>query len=303
MNWKRLWRVVLFPPWAVLLLLPLPVAAWLIYGLLRLTETHPLRIASYVVAFYALSVWCARIPEAVRLFGRVKKNNRLLRRWLEDPGLRVNVSLVGSVLWNGAYAALQLGLGIYHREIWFYSLAAYYALLAGLRFYLVRHTLRHKPGERPAQERKRYRACGWVFLLMNLALSGMMLYMIQGSRAVHHHEITTIAMAAYTFTTLTMAILNVIRYRRYQSPALSAAKAISLAAACVSMLTLENTMLTTFGTEAMTHQTQTLFLGLSGGAVSAWIIAMAVYMLTQGRGKTTETSGDAGQASPMENGE
>lgn len=131
------------------------------------------------------------------------------------------------------------------------------------------------------QEFTHYRTCGWIFLLMNLALSGMMLLMIHENRMVRHHEITTISMAAYTFTSLTMAIVNVVRYRKYNSPVFSASKAISLAAACVSMLTLESTMLTTFSGVDMTAQDQTLFLAISGGAVSAFIVAMAIYMIVK----------------------
>ena len=98
-------------------------------------------------------------------------------------------------------------------------------------------------------------------------------------------------MAAYTFTTLTMAIINVIRYRKFNSPILSAAKAISLAAACVSMLTLENTMLVSFNKGAMPQQIVRLFLALSGGGVSAFIIAMAIYMIVQANRKLKSLEG------------
>lgn len=281
MRWKKLGRALLFPHVAVLLLLLAVGAALLIYSMIFLEESSPVRIASYVLAFYALLVCCLRAPKLIRRVKRLKAENRYLNTWSGDPRLRVNVTLTGNVLWNGAYAALQLGTGIYHRSAWFYSLAAYYFLLAGMRFFLVRHTLRHRPGEKMARELKRYRVCGWVLLVMNLSLSAMMFYMIRENRVMRHHEFTTIAMAAYTFTTLSVAILNVIRYRKYNSPALSAAKAISLAAACVSMLTLENTMLTTFGGADMTPQVQRLFLALSGGAISIVIIVMAVYMIVQ----------------------
>ena len=43
-------------------------------------------------------------------------------------------------------------------------------------------------------------------------------------------------MAAYTFTALTLAIVNAVRYRKYGSPAYSAAKAISLASATLGLL-------------------------------------------------------------------
>ena len=281
MSWKRIGRTLLFPPAAVLIILTPLAAAALVYAMLRLEESSPVRLASYVLAFYALTILCARIPRLVRTLRAFKDRNRYLKRWTGDVRLRTNITLCGSVLWNGAYGALQLGLGIYHRSAWFYSLAAYYATLAAMRLSLVRHTLRHEPGEQMRQELTRYRACGWVFLLMNLALSGMMFYMICEHRVTRHGEIVTITMAAYTFTTLTMAIIHVIRYRKLNSPAVSAAKAISLAAACVSMLTLENTMLATFRSGTMTPGKTRLFLSLSGGAVSIFIIAMAVYMIVQ----------------------
>ena len=285
MNWKRIGRALLFPPAAVLIVLTPVAAAALVYAMLRLAETDPVRIGSYVLAFYALTILCVRVPRFVRVLRDLKNENRYVRRWTGDVRLRTNVTLAGSVLWNTAYGALQLGLGIYHRSAWFYSLAAYYATLAAMRLCLVQHTLRYTPGEQMRQELTRYRACGWVFLLTNLALSGMMFDMIYENRAVQHSEIITIAMAAYTFTTLTMAIVHVIRCRKLSSPALSAAKAISLAAACVSMLTLENTMLATFRSQTMTPEKTRLFLALSGGAVSVFIIAMAVYMIVQANRK------------------
>ena len=285
MSWKRIWKALLFPPAAVLVLLPPIAVASLVYAMLRLEETDLIRIGSYVLAFYALTILCARIPKLVRTLREFKNSNRYLRRWTGDVQLRTNVTLSGSALWNGAYGAMQLGLGIYHRSAWFYSLAAYYATLAAMRLFLVRHTMRYTPGEQMRQELTRYRTCGWIFLLMNLALSGMMFYMLYENRAVRHNEITTITMAAYTFTTLTMAIVSVIRYRKFNSPAVSAAKAISLAAACVSMLTLENTMLTTFRSQTMTPEKTRLLLALSGGAVSILIIAMAVYMIAQANRK------------------
>lgn len=279
MDIKKIAKHLLFPHMAaVIILLPIS-AAFLIYALLTLGEEHPLRIASYVVAFYTLMIWSVRMPSIIRSIGRFKQENKYAKRWLGDAHLRMKVTLSANALWNAAYATLQLVLGIYHRSAWFYSLAAYYYSLATMRTFLMHHTMKHAPGERMRSELIKYRACGWIFLAVNLALSGMMLYRIHEGRMVSHHEITTIAMAAYTFTSLTMAIINLIKYRKYNSPVFSASKAISLASACVSMLSLESTMLMTFGDGSMTQKTQILFLALSGGGVSAFIIAMAIYMI------------------------
>ena len=145
------------------------------------------------------------------------------------------------------------------------------------------------------EELIKYRNCGIAFLMMNLALSLMVFFMVYWNRTFEHHEITTIAMAAYTFGSMTMAIMNVVKYRKYNSPVYSASKAISLAAACVSMLTLESTMLTTFSDGTMTLTDRRIMLGATGVAVCAFIIAMAIYMIVQSSKKlkllkTEETS-------------
>lgn len=281
MDWKKLEKALFFPHIAFLFLLLALAIPLMLYGMLVLGNEHPLTIASYALAFYTLTIWCIRVPQIIRFFKNFKEENRYIKRWLTDVRLRINVTLSGNVVWNGAYAALQLGLGVFHKSAWFYSLALYYASLALMRFFLVRYTMRHKPGEKKKEEWHRYRICGWVFLVLNMALTVMIFYMVYRNRIVEHHEITTIAMAAYTFTSLSMAILNVVKYRKYNSPAFSASKAISLTSACVSMLTLEGTMLATFGTD-MERGTQQLFLGLSGVAISAFILVMAIYLITHG---------------------
>ena len=128
---------------------------------------------------------------------------------------------------------------------------------------------------------KKYRVCGWVFLLMNLALATIVFFMVYWNRSFRHHEITTIVMATYTFSAFSLAIVNIVKYRKYNSPVYSASKAISLAAACVSMLTLESTMLNTFGGSEGAGFSR-IMLALTGGTVSLFIIGMAIYMIVSG---------------------
>ena len=154
-----------------------------------------------------------------------------------------------------------------------------------MRFFLVRHTRKYAPGEKMMTELKKYRACGWIFLFMNLALALILFFMIYWNRSFTHHMITAIAMAAYTFSAFTLAIVNVIRYKKYNSPVFSASKAISFTAALVSMLTLESTMLTTFSDETMTVFGQKMMLGATGGAILTLIIATAIYMIVAGTKK------------------
>jgi hypothetical protein len=278
MDFKKLGKALLFPHIAIIIILVPLATAMLVCSMVFLGTEAIISYVSYVLAAYTLTVVCFRIPRMIAFFKSFKRDNKYARRLSEDTHLRVNLSLYGSFLWNFAYAIFQLCLGFYHHSFWFCSLAGYYVSLAVMRFFLARHVRSHRPGEEREKELKKYRACGVVFLLMNLALALMIFFMVYWNRTFHHHEITTIAMAAYTFTAFSFAIVGLVRYRKYDSPVYSATKAISLAAACVSMLTLESTMLTTFSEGEINVR---LMLGLTGAAISAFIVMMAVYMIVR----------------------
>lgn len=294
MDIRRLGKALLFPPAALVLLLVPTATAFLVTSLVLFGESL-LAYASYALAAYTLTVVCARIPRLIKAFKIFREENKYARRWREDTRLRVNVSLYGSLLWNALYGGLQLWLGIYHRTFWFLSLGGYSICLAVMRFFLLRHTRRYAPGERIRSELRKYRACGWVFLVMNTALSLIVFFMVYWNRTFVHDMITAIALAAYTFTALTLAIVSCVRYRRYESPVFSASKAIGLAAALVSILTLESTMLTTFGGEEMTAVGQKWMLAGTGAAVLSTILAMAIRMILVATRALRETKEQEGE--------
>ncbi len=194
--WKKIGKALLFPHIVVMIIL-LPVAtAFLVYSRVFLDSESVVAVVSYVLAAYTLTIWCVRVPELIKLVKTVKNENKYVKLWTDDVRLRMNISLYGGFIWNVAYAVFQLCLGLYHASFWYYSMAAYYIFLAVMRFYLSRHTRKHKAGEKMREELIRYRNCGIVFLPTNLALSLMIFFMVYWNRTFNHHEITTIAMAA-----------------------------------------------------------------------------------------------------------
>lgn len=282
MNWKNIGKALLYPH-TVLMIALIPVStALLVFSMTVLGTESPLAYVSYVLSAYTLTVWCFRIPGLIRILKSFKNENKYAVRWREDTRLRMEITLLGSMLWNIAYALLQAWLGYLHSTFWFYSLAAYYVCLAIMRLYLGFHTFRYEPGTQIGKELRKYRATGWILLAMNLALSLMIFFMVYWNRTFLHDEITTITMAAYTFTSFTFSVIGIVRYRKYNSPVYSASKAIGLASAAVSMLTLSSTMLTTFDDGTMTLFERKLMLALIGGAVSVWILMMAIVMIVRG---------------------
>lgn len=278
MNWKKMGKRLLFPhPAFVWLLWPI-AAALLVYSVITCESTDVISIIADVLAFYALTIVVLRVPSAIRYVKRFQRENPYAARITADVQLRNNIVLQGAFAFNAIYAVFQLGLGLKHRSVWFYSMAGYYFLLAGMRLILVRYTRRYTPGEELEIEWRKYRLCGVLLLLITFALMIFIIYFVRKIRVFRHHEITTIAMAAYTFVTLTRALINVARYRDYGSPAYSAAKAISLVSAMVSLLSLENAMLTEFG-QGNSERFRQLMLGFTGVAVILAVQSIALYMI------------------------
>ena len=281
MFWKKLGKALLFPKLFIMLLLVPIAVSFLAVSVTLFGAKSPITVTSYVISAYTLTVWGFRIPDIIRTLRSFKTENSFVIKWRSDERLRLNVSLYGTLIFNSIFAVFQLFLGIYNGSFWFYSLSAYYFLLAIMRFFLLRHTRSYGSAENMRAQLIKYSACGWILLFMNLALALIVFFMIYWSRTFVHHQIAVIALAAFTFTAMAVAITNLFKYKKYKSPVYSASQVISLAAALVSMLTLESTMLTAFG-DVTDVLFRNLMIGLTGGGVSASIIFMAVYMIICG---------------------
>ena len=281
-KWSKLLKAIIYPHIVVVVFLTATSILGLIYSFSIKNAIPFLQYLSYIVSAYTLSIICFRLPKIINYFKSLKKENKHLQRWFSDVHLRMNVSLYGSLIWNVAFAIFQLVLGVYHKSFWFYSMFAYYIMLGVMRFFLVKHTRKYKANEEAEIEVKKSILCGWLLIAMNLALGVIVFFIVYWNRTFYHHMITTIAMAAYTFFTFTFAIINLVRYKKYNSPVYSSAKTISLIAGAVSMLTLETTMLTTFGTTEGPLFNQ-IMLSCTGVAVIGFAITMAVLMIVKGK--------------------
>ena len=278
---KKICFNFLYPHIAVIIFL-FPIAvAFLVLSLIYFEAESILAILSYLLAFYVLLIVGFRMPKIFNFFKTFKRENKYAKKYFNDVQLRINISLYGTLIWNVAFAIFQLALGFYHKSFWFYSMFAYYVMLGVMRFFLVNHTRRYKANEKTKIEIKKSIFCGWLLVFMNLALAVIILFMVVFNKTFYHHMITTFVIAAYTFFTFIIAIINLIRYRKYKSHIYTSAKIISLIAGSVSMLTLERIMLTTFGT-AESQLFSQIILPITGFAVISFAVTMATIMIVKG---------------------
>ena len=217
---------LLFPHIALVVLLVPVSAALLFYTFMEDALVPAAKYASYTLSAYALTILCARAPVLIRKVLTAKEENRYAVRYFSDAALRMKLSLYGTSGMNLLYALLQLALGIVNRSVWFYALAGYYFLLAVIRISLLYAARGIAPGEDHIREYHCCRLCGAALLFMDIALSVIAFYMVCQNRGFTYHSIATIAMAAYTFAAFTVAVVNVIRYRKYNSPSVGVQGAI-----------------------------------------------------------------------------
>ena len=279
---KKILRALIFPHIAIVIALFPIAAAMLIWAFVFEPDNAIINYVSYVISAYSLTVICFRIPDIIRSVQKIKDGNKYVARWTGDTHFRMKMSLGGGFLFNASYAVFQLGLGIYNNSVWFYALAAYYFFLSLMRVSLFSYTAKNEPGKNPLYELCTYRLCGMALIPMNIALAVIITYLTLKDQSVASNEIITIANAAFSFTALTLAIVNVVKYKKYKNPIYSASKAISLIVALVSMITLEDTMLASFGGEE-TAEFRLIMMAMTGFCVmvAASVIAVSMIVVSQ----------------------
>ena len=121
------------------------------------------------------------------------------------------------------------------------------------------------------------RACGYFLLLLNLVFSGMVFLLIYTVPQAKYNDIIVITLATYTFSALTLAIVNTVKYLKKNDYVYSCVKVISLISASVSILTLTNTMLATFGSD--NTLLRSIILPILSGVLVIFIIISALLMI------------------------
>lgn len=198
----------------------------------------------------------------------------LFERIKNDVTFRTKLFLCLSFIFNIAYSIFLFIVGRIYDSKWFLVISVYYGLLSLSRIFVF---LQISPKKRLVSKIKTMRVCGYFLLFINLVFSAMTFILIYGNQSAQYHEITVITLATYTFTSLTIAIINCVKYLRKNDHLHSCAKLISLISASVSIVTLTNTMLFTFGENEILLRS--IILPLLSGFVAVFIIACAFLMI------------------------
>lgn len=169
---------------------------------------------------------------------------------------------------NFVYALGNCAVGFLTHSWWFITVGAYYAVLAMSRFSVLQ--VKRKAGGDHDTERFARRITGILLVALSVCIVGVNILSALKERGTAFHKIIMITIATYTFTKITIAIIGMVLSKHTASPALKTLRNIALADACVSIYTMQRSMLQSF--PGLTPTEIQIFNILTGTAV--WIIVL-----------------------------
>lgn len=174
-----------------------------------------------------------------------------------------------SLLFNTAFAAYHTVFGVITHSRWLFTAGIYYAILSVVRFVVLRTK---------KQNMFAAKFTGVMLMLLSLPLVGTVILAVVRDRGIVMHEIAMIAMAAYSFAKITLAVINLVKARKSTSVKLVPLRNISLSDACVSIFTLQRSMLVSFGKMAETDIR--IFNAVLGAAVciTVWLLGLNLFI-------------------------
>ena len=166
---------------------------------------------------------------------------------------------------------------------WMGALGIYYAVLAGLRFVLLRAI--HRPSDQRGM--LIYRRTGWLLNLLTLTMTGIFVQMVRENQAYDYPGVLIFAMAVWAFAKIIVAAVNLIKRQKDKNKVLAAARCVSFAGALMSILALQTALLARFGEGAVTFA-QTMN-AITGAGITALLITLSALMIARsGAWKNTD---------------
>lgn len=199
---------------------------------------------------------------------------------------RIVLSAAFAFILNLIYAVYDCVLGILNSSLWFISMCAFYGILATMRFSAILCERNHYKSPSDDTEIFVMKLSGILLVALGIVLATVNYISLSQNIATKHEEIIMITIAAYTFYKITMAIVKAITQRKSHSPLLRTIRNISYAELSASILTLQRSMLVSFG--SMDNKQIRLINAITGAAVCFFVMILGLSMTAKLKRKEHE---------------
>ncbi len=150
-----------------------------------------------------------------------------------------------SLGFNLAYGIYNGIIGFSSYNWWLITLCAYYIILGVTRFGVLIFNTKNK--NEVSSNKFIMRFTGFLLIFLSVVLAGTAYLAVESERGIKYKEILMITIATYSFTKITLAIINLIKARKNDSSTIKTLRYISFADALVSIFALQRSMLVSFG--------------------------------------------------------
>ncbi|MBS6474672.1 MAG: hypothetical protein KH354_01600 [Clostridiales bacterium] len=215
-----------------------------------------------------------------------KKIKPMIEKWKKDYAFKTIASSVISFSATILFSLYNGFLGIRLLSVWHGSICVFYLLLIAIRGMILLTEKKNTARSEPEKAHRRYKTfviSSAVLLLLNLALILPISLMVILEKPINIGLIPAITMAAYTTHKLTMAFVHIQKQRRIRHGNVLVAelRTINFIDALVSILTLQNTLITVAQTESSGHD-MFLLSAISSAAIYIVILSITIHLLITG---------------------
>lgn len=207
------------------------------------------------------------------------------KKFVSSQRYRIILSAAVAFAFNLFYAIYHCVLGILNLSFWFIAMCAFYGILATMRFSAVLCESNHHKLSSDDTELFVMKFSGILLVLLSFVLATVNDISLSQNIAAKHEEILMITIATYTFYKITMAIVKAVKQHKNPSPLLRTIRNISYAEVSASILTLQRSMLVSFG--SMDNKQVCFMNAMTGAAVCLFVLILGLSMITKSKKKGT----------------
>lgn len=231
--------------------------------------------------FKAIKTWVKNTKQ------NLMEKNKVVNGYFSDTYSRTMINTIFSLGLGVCFVAYNAFVGLYYSSVWNGSISVYYLFLVGIRIlYLVGEYRLVKNSnisetEKSLKRAKMFTFGGVLMLMLSLSLIAPVTLLALSKKQVSLPMWVAIADATFVFYKLGACIYSFIKTRKSNVLSVKGLKNLSLTAVCVSMLSLENTMIITFS-EGVDNSMRIITI-LSALAVMVINIFVAISTIRNGR--------------------
>ena len=212
----------------------------------------------------------------------LRQLNHLYFRCRVDGEFRGQMAGRVSFWVTAAYSLLKAGAGLWLRSAYLGAMALYQLTLGVVRLYLLSKTRRRGKRRMPRREQ---RVVGLGLIGLTLELVPICYHATVLKEAPRYPGYLIYGAAAFTFYSLTNAIINLCRASRTRREPHAAGRILSFSSALASLFFLETALLAEFGDDG---RFSVVMIALTGTAMLLTILAMGLFLIAGGRRKGTK---------------